>query len=267
MSNRTHSVIRKAFERLQRQNPKFSIRALATKLGVSHVFMLKLLKGTATLPDKKIPALIKVLSLDELAQAELREALVFDAIKDKLDAFPGLKTKRKLAAETFEEYPAKHFSVLDNWYDLALLDLLTCHQDSGSTLELARALGLTSLEVEASLEKSSRLGLAVFENGKWSKSSSKIRFPTTTPTETTRRYYEQVLERAKAELKKSTPQDFARRSITNLSIAVDPTKVSDAKQKLQQAVYEIAQELASGTPQEVYHLTLALVPLSNSNGN
>ncbi len=262
MSNRTHIVIKKAFERIQRQNPKFSIRALATKVGISHVFMMKLLKGTAAVPDKKIPTLIKVLALDELAQGELREALVFDTIQEKLDAFPGLKSKRKLAAESFEEYPTKHFSVLDHWYDLAILDLLTCQQTDKTPIGLARSLGLTSLEVEASLEKSSRLGLAKFSNGVWSKASNNIRFPTSTAGDITRRYYEQVLDRAKAELKHSGPEDFSRRSITNLSIAVDPSRVAEAKQRLQQAIYDIASDLSSGNPTEVYHLTTCLIPLS-----
>lgn len=264
MSNKTHLVLKSALDRLQRQNPKFSIRALAKRLNVSHVFMLKLLKGTAAVPDKKIASLIKALSLDELAQGELREAIVFDAIKEKLEAFPGIKAKRKLVSESFEEYPSKHFSMLDHWYDLALLDLLTCKTVDKTALGLAHALGITSQEVEASLEKSSRLGMANFSNGVWRKSTSKIRFPTSAPSEVTRNYYEQVLDRAKQELRKTKAEDFARRSITNLSIAVDPTRVAEAKQRLQQALYDIAEELATGDTSDVYHLTTCLIPLSRS---
>lgn len=261
MPNRSHKVLKAAMDRLQRQNPKFSIRALATKVGVSHVFMMKLLKGDAGVPEKKLPILIKSLSLDEMAQLELREAMVYDAISTTLGAFPVSK-KRKLTAEAFEEYPSKHFSVLDNWYDLALLDILTCEGAPESTEGLARILGLTSLEVQTSLEKSSKLGLAELKAEGWKKTKSKIRFPTVGANELTRRYYEQVLDRAKLELRKTSPQDFSRRSITNLSLAVDPDKIPEAKQKLQQAIYDIAQELSSGSPRDVYQLTLCLIPVT-----
>jgi uncharacterized protein (TIGR02147 family) len=264
MANRSHKILKSAYDRLKRQNPKFSIRAAATKVGVSHVFMLKLLKGTASVPEKKLPILIKVFTLDELAQAELREALVFDAISETLDAFPGLRNKKRLAAETFEEYPSKHFSVLDNWYDLAILDLLTCTNAPSTSLGMAKTLGLTSAEVEASLEKSAKLGLAQYEFGKWTKTTSKIRFPTVGANDITRRYYEQILERTKSELRKTDPEDFARRSVTNLSVAVDPDRVQEAKKHLQQAIYEIAQELATGTPREVYQFTVCLVPVTKT---
>ena len=264
MSNRSHLVIKKALERIQRQNPKFSMRALATQVGVSHVFMMKLLKGAATIPDKKIASIIKALKLDDLSQAELREAMVYDVIKDTLDAFPGLKTKkRKLVAESFEEYPLKHFSLLDKWYDIVLLDLLTCSREDTSVLAMARALGLTTAEVEASLEKSSQLGLAEYVDKKWTKVSSNMRLPMTAPSEVTRNYYEQVLDKVRDELRRNTPEHYARRSITNLSIAVDPQKVTEAKQRLQQSIYEIAQELATGNPSEVYHLTTCLIPVSD----
>jgi hypothetical protein len=152
--------------------------------------------------------------------------------------------------------------VLDNWYDLPLLDLLTCVDAPQTTEGLARALGLTSQEVQTSLEKSSKLGLAKLSEEGWRKTKSKIRFPTVGANEITRRYYEQVLERAARELRKKSPEDFARRSITNLSLAVDPEKVPEAKQKLQQAIYDIAQELSSGSPRDVYQLTLCLIPVT-----
>lgn len=265
VKQRSHIILKKALERIQRQNPKFSMRALATKVGVSHVFMGKLLKGSAAIPDKKIPALIKALNLDELSQGELREALVYDTIKEKLDAFPSLKSKKKLATEMFDEYPLKYFSVLDNWYDLVLLDLLTCASVDKSPLKLARALGLTTAEVEASLEKSSGLGLAKYANGEWSKISKKIRLPTSMPGAVTRQYYEQVLDKIRLELRRTSAENFARRSITNISIAVNPAKLPEAKKRLQQAIYDIASDLAEGDSQEVYHLTTALIPVSDSN--
>lgn len=263
MSNRTHLVLKSALERIQKQNPKFSIRALALKVGVSHVFMMKLLKGSTSVPDEKIPKLIRALDLDDVSQIELRDAVVYDAIRGKLDAFPGLKEKKKLVSETYEEYPRKYFTILDHWYDLVILDLLTCELADYSPRAIAKSLGLTSQEVESSLEKSSKLGLATFEDGYWKKTQNKIRFPTTGANDVTRSYYLQILQKIREELHRSSPEHFGRRSITNLTIAVNPERLPEAKKRLQQTMYDIAEELSQDGPREVFQLLTCLIPVSD----
>lgn len=261
-SNKTHVVLKSAFDRMQRSNPKFSIRALATKVGVSHVFMMKLLKGQVAIPDKKLPILIKVLALDDLALAELKDAIIMDAIDEKLRAFPSPGKRKKLASEQFDEFPAKHISVLMHWYDLPILDLLTCKDEVKTAEAMAKRLGIAAEEVERSLEKLKSLGLAQEDKNGWSKTSQKIRFPTSVPSEVTKNYYNQVLGRASIELNNSKPERFAQRSITNLCIAVDPSKVQEAKEKLQQFLYDLASDLADGECEEVYFLTTSLFPVT-----
>lgn len=223
--------------------------------------MMKLLKGQAPIPDKKISVLCKVLALDDLAKAELKDAIIMDTIDEKLKAFPGGKVREKPLATNYDEFPQKHFTVLEHWYELPILDYLTCDIEDRNPKGISKRLGLTEYEVERSLEKMKALGLADFQSGQWVKTHNKIRFPTSLPAEVTRNYYNQVLKKVSDELSNSKPERFSRRSITNISIAVNPSKVQAAKEKLQQCLYEITSDLSADSAEEVYFLTACLFPV------
>jgi len=261
-TSRTSQVIKKSFDRLKRSNPKFSIRALASKIGLSHVYVMKILKSEASIPPEKIAPLIKALSLDELALSELKEAILSDAVEERLSAFPKTGEKKKANIENFEEYPLKFAGILEEWYYLPILDLLTCNISSKSIPSIAKNLGLMEHEVLTALEKIQEFGLATSEKGQWKKTNNRIRFPTTIPSDITKKYYKKVLKKAYEELNNSSSERFSKRSITNLSIAVDPDKVKEAKEKLHKCIYEIANEMASGDCKEVYFLTTCLFPLT-----
>lgn len=261
-TNKSHLILKKAYARLKKTNSKFSIRALALKIGVSHVFMMKLLKGTASIPDKKISTLIKVLGLDDLSQGELKEAILYDAVKEKIKAFPNLSQNKKSPSENYEEFPLHHLSILTEWYYLPILDLLTCDFSPKSCENIAQILGIKEYEVLAALEKMKDLGLASLEDAEWKKTNLKMRFPANIPSEITKNYYKKILEKAIKEVSNSNSERYQKRSITNLSVAVNPENIQKAKEKLQACLYEIANDASEGECKEVYFLTTCFYPLS-----
>lgn len=264
--NKSHLILKNALSRIQKSNPKFSIRALALKVGISHVFMLKLLKGEAAIPDKKISAIIRALDLDEIAQMELKETIVYDTLKEKISYFPDIKNaeNKKFIAEKFAELPLKNLTLINHWYELPLLDLLTCEPSPQKIDEMAQSLGIKNYEVEHALERMLAIGLVEHQNGSWKKTNLNIRFPANTPSETLKSYYKEVLKKIDQTLGQQSKEQYNKRSITNLSFAVNPEKIQQAKEKLQKAMYEIAEEMAEGPCSEVYFLTTSLIPVSKS---
>ncbi len=263
MANKSHIVLKKAYERIKKNNPSFSYRSLALKLNVSHVFVMKILKGQANVPDEMIPKLIKFLSLDDFAISSLKDAIIEDTLKEKMKYFPkNKKIEKKDSSYEYEEFPLKDFSLLESWYDLAILDFLTCELSDKSAKTIAMRLNLKLVDVNKSLLKMKEIGLVVEENGQWAKLVKRIRFPATSQHDVLKKYYKNILDHAKNALEKTSDEDYKRRSITNLSIAVNPKKVQLAKEQLQKAIYEIAEELSDGECEEVYFLTTCLFPVS-----
>lgn len=265
--NSSHIILNKAFKRLQKSNPNFSLRALALKLEVSHVFMSKILKGEANIPDDKLARLIRFLKLDDLSKRELKDAIIKDAIEQKLAPFETkeITIDEDLITPNFEELPSGILGTLENWYELAICDLLTTvPKDSHSWVSenIASELELTHQEVESGLTKLSSLNLIEKKEHGWKKTNTKLRFPTTTPKDITRNYYQQILAKAADELEDQSQDRFEKRLITNLTIAVDESKIAYAKEEIQKFTYQLSSELSKGDCQSVYFLTTCFYPVT-----
>lgn len=259
--NRSHIVLQKSFDKLQKSNPRFSIRSLALKLGVSHVFVMKMLKGDSAVPDAKLPLLIKVLKLDDLSLVELKDAIVLDAIDEKLKCFDTkISSPEEMVTENYVEFPENFSYVLTDWYHLPILDLLTCEKIEPVVEDISEYFGLDILEVEESLLMMESLDLVSRDGELWSKTSTQIRFPTTGVSEITKNYYKTILTRAQKELDKRSSEDFNKRLITNICIAIDSSKIQLAKERIQKFTYSLTEELSSGDSDEVYFLSTNFFP-------
>ena len=151
-----------AFSRIKKQNSSISIRGLAIKLGISHVFLSKVLAGKSPVPESRLKSFIKIFQLDSLAEKELKDAMIADlSVSEKIDKILQFKknTKKKKTIEFFQE-------------------------------------------------------------------------------------------------------QHNRRLIINFSIATNTEKIQEAKQRLSQFLYNLSLEMSDTHSNEVYHLTLGLVPLT-----
>jgi uncharacterized protein (TIGR02147 family) len=258
-------LLKKSFVRLKKHNPGVSIRGLAGRLNLSHVFLSKVLSGKAALPPARIKQVAKVFQLDPFGEKELKDAVIadLDASRkiEKVTHTSG-RRKRKKAIDQYEERSIKHQTVLEHWYELPILDYLTCEKIPKDVNSIARHLGLKQTDVLRSLEKMAASHLIERdESGQWKKVTAFIRFPATVPSATLKNYYTQVLRRALQELNKTSQKDYDRRLLINFSIATSAAKIPEFKQRLSQLVYDLSIEMADGDADEVYHLTLGLIPL------
>jgi uncharacterized protein (TIGR02147 family) len=263
-TSQVHNILNKAFLRMKKQNGSVSIRSIALKMNVSHVFLGKLLKGEVNLPAKRLNDVVKAFQLDDLATAELKEALIEKKLGKTLSQGMGKAKSGKSVLEEYEEKPFKYFTAIEHWYELPLLELMTCEGPAKTPEYLSKRLGITIREVQSALDRLTKHELAVENQGSYKKAQRYIRFPTKTPLEITQKYYQQVLKKTSEEFKKRKQQDFENRSMTNLSLAINPSKLAIVKERLQKALYEISLELTDGEAEEVYFLSTYLFPVTKN---
>jgi transcriptional regulator of met regulon len=107
------------------------------------------------------------------------------------------------------------------------------------------------------------LGLLSETAGKLKKAEDKLRITSSKPNPLIRKFHEEMLLRSVDLLRHSTTEeDLRRRLISGITITADPTKVQEAKRKLNDFLYELANELLSEPGSEVYHLAAQLFPLT-----
>ena len=258
---KTHQILVKAFEIKQSKNSAYSRSALARDLGVSPVFVTKILTGKKDVPPSRFKKLFQVLEMDISLQARFIKATILSALpSDELKDFASSTFLAESKMENYKAEPSKKFSLLRKWYHVPILTYLTCDTLDSSPKAIADHFGISEKEVVDSLERMQELGLIEFKEGVWSKIVPHSYFPTTKSQEEIRDHHRQMIQKAFNELSKTEPEDFDRRLITGFSIAVNPKNIPKAKKMIFDFLSEVSHTLSEGDCKEVYQCNVQLFP-------
>ena len=246
----SNKLIRKHYLKLKKANSKLSIRALAPKLDVSHTFLNKILNGSAKVPINKISKLIEVFKIDQIDAENLKKLV----IKEKLNTEIKFSSEsNEKGTQDYENIPESHISLMFQWWNLAILDLITCDLNCNYNSEtISLLLPIGKQDIEASLEKLEKFGLIQKQKYTYIKTSTKLRFSTTGPTPATKEFYRQCLNLANKELNKTTQSSYENRLVLGFTCAANKKQIPIAKQQLAAALRNCAETLAQGECDDVF---------------
>lgn len=262
-----HKILMKAYGRLKKDNPSISIRAVASRMGISPNFLGAVFKGKKRLPGDRVNRLTELLKMDSIAKMKLEKALLFDTIKlsGQASLAPRIfeSTEKSASVESRDERPIREFSVYKNWYHVALLDLVTCSDFSADPVWIGNRLGISSFLAKRALEDLIENGLIEIKNEIYLKANMVIRYPTTRSMQTIRDYHKEMLSKAlQVMLLKTDDASFNLRLITAISFAANTAAIEKGKKRLMELIYEIADLMCDGDCTEVYQLNVQLFPVT-----
>ena len=232
-------TLQEEFLKRVRRNPRYSIRAFAKSLEMDHSTLAKLLRGERPLG------------------ARAREKL-----RDRLGLGPDETRETEYAQLSLDT-----FNLIADWHHYAILELMRIESFRPDPRWMARTLGITHAEVTAATERLVRCGLLEIKaNGTWKDLTGGT--STTTGSSFTaaafRKLQRQLLEKAIQCLEEIPMED---RDNSNMLIAIDTSRLPQAKQRIKKFRRELAQFLSRGKRRnQVYNLSVALFPLSRKNG-
>jgi uncharacterized protein (TIGR02147 family) len=256
------TLIKKAFSKRKKENPKFSIRMLARKVGVSNGFLSKVLSGKKTLSSDLATKLGHNLQMDELQKDQLKAALDLFRLPQKAIEISAL--------EEYELAPASTEWILSKWYITAVLDLVTCEDFKESADWIASRLEISSTQANDALIILEKVGLIIRDenSGSLRKKYAKIRFPTKISKTVVRDFHLAQMRRAAQLMNlRNSQDDFDGRLITGLTVASNPEKIQEAKAILHTALYEVANLLSNGRCSEIYQINLQFFPHTKKKKN
>jgi len=257
-----HQLLNKAFLLKKKRNPNYSQRAVARDLCVSPMFVTKLFTGKSAIPTRRLKQICSVLDMDTTAQTVFYRSLIVHSLPSPELRKIALSTSTADSKlENYEQMPQKKFSVLSQWYHLAILNLLTCEIDR-STSTLSRKLGITEAEAETSLQLLKHLELASCEDGAWRKTDLHMLSPTTRSQTEVRNFHRAMIKKAYEELSRIGQEAFNERLITGFTIAVNPENLEEAKRVIFDALSDLSHKLSHGSCTEVYQCNVQLFPLT-----
>lgn len=240
------TLLRAELLRRCEKNPKYSLRAFARSLGMSHSVLSLVLSGKRSLSRKATQEIAERLAWNPKVRAQIAKARAFDATFDRAARAAG----RQMTPEEFDP--------ISDWYYDAILCLLNTPAAKFESAWISARLGIPVEDARTAIARLKELGLVSYKDKRWRPVPIT---PTGTHTTTSiKKYHRQYLTRALESLEKLP---FDTRSFASIMIATNPDFFPYARRRIEKFCRELSEELESmGTPTEVYKLMIQFFPLT-----
>ncbi len=239
-------ILKRHLAKLKKQNRAFSLRSLAAKVDVSHTFLSRVLNGKAKLPRTLVEDLITTLKIDVIDATTLRS--LFEPQEQQAHRSLNFQD-----TSNYEVLPEGHLRIMRKWWNLAILDLLTCELPTTLTADnIHLFLPVSQSEIRKSIDELISLGLVKIENKRLQKGSTFVRIPARGPNEFTRSFYRQTLSLAAKELDRTSVEAYNSRSILGFTCAVNSRNIPVAKQRFAAGLRECVKILSEGDCDELF---------------
>lgn len=245
--------LRTHFLALQQKNPSFSLRAFAQKLHLSPSALSEILNGKRKVSRQLAEKILSQMGTDPKEQSKI------------LSLFQ--KTSRPDFQENedegrrYLELKSDQFQLISKWHHFAILSLVETKGFQANPLWIAKRLGIKVVEAEQALERLERLGFI-----QWSRSQKKIKL-LHAQLDTTNDVADPAIRQSHFEdLHLSTRAleqvDVKDRDFSSLTIAIDKSKLPEAKKMIREFQDRLSAFLETGTQTEVYKLNFHVLPLT-----
>lgn len=251
--------LRRIVERRRQLKSAYSLRAFARDLGMSHSHLSRILNGKKPVAYHQAIRLAKVL---EFAPEERQHFL--DSVNEQIARSPSKKRHRR--PPSVARLKTDQFRIISDWYHTAILELMLLPRFQPSFSWIARALGISAQEAEQAVERLVRLGLVVKSEHGWRRQTNHLIIPTAVSIDAIRKFHEQMIRKALRQLEPGAEGEFGQRDITGTTMALDPSKLAEAKRRLKRFRTRLMQFVGEDSPGAVYQLNIQFFPLVPQEG-
>jgi uncharacterized protein (TIGR02147 family) len=220
------------------QNPSFSMHAFAAKVGVAQGFLSEVMSGKKNLssetaakialrldlPPQDSDYFTLLVQLERAKDAEYREKIIaqIEAIKSNEKVF---------------DLTVDAFKTISEWYHFPIIDLTEMEEFEFTSKNVAKRLGISTVEVEAALERLLRLELLeLTSKGEYKKTKDHFLIESPAQNEAVVRFHRQILERLSQALPvQKKDQRLSRTEV----LLIDPKMQSKVEAIIDNAAKEV----------------------------
>ena len=245
------------YERRKVRNRRYSLRAFARLLEVSPGRLSEILARKRFLTPKLGQRISRKLALAPMLDREFLASIEREL--QTREAFRGDLRELAKAVSNYQELRDDTFSLIKDWQHFAILALMQTRGFTDDPGWIAKRIGVSSSVVEDSLRRLLRLGLIEFQGEQLTLSRKDLATNTDRASEALREHHRQVLTRTCSNFPKIA---LEKRDVTSSTLAVDPSRLPRAKEMIRNFRRRLCKYLEAGTPTEVYHLNVQLLPVA-----
>jgi DNA-binding Lrp family transcriptional regulator len=231
-------------DELQKKNPRFSMRALAQKAGISPGRLNEIFHERRPLSDHYSNRIAYGLSLSQEEQVAL-------------SGFVTVRAKRMNFQKVLEN---QELRLITSWEPYALLNLMKTDDFESSTEWIAKRLALPIEKIEECLKLLEAQGIIKMKHGRWLRIPEQMTTTADIPSSA-------IVEGHLANLKKATDALFKvsadKRNYATMTMPINVSKIEEAKQLMTQFRRKLCLLLEEGPKTEVYNISMQLYPLTD----
>jgi transcriptional regulator with XRE-family HTH domain len=251
MINEFQNLLNKELSKRTRKNPSYSLRAFAKHLEVSPSALSAMMSGKRPITKKSVQNL------------GLRMGLSIKKIEEII-----LGLNLKLSSTThklpdFHEIKMDQLSILSDWYNLTILELMKLKDFQPNENYIASKLGISIFDTRSAIDVLQRTGiLEITKKGQWIDKSAGFThsLPKEETTAIKKRLQQQFFEKA---LQAISDIEYSKRDHTGMTMAIAEEDLPLARTLITKFRRELSQLLESrGKPNQVYHLSIGLFPFT-----
>lgn len=229
-----------------KKNPRYSLRAFARSLGMDSSTLSAIMRGKRPLTAKTVKRIIENLEFKNEFEAE---RILLSSIGAPVSS----------DHQPYSEIELDKFEAIGSWEHFAILALCETSYFRATEKNIAKRLGLEPQQVSECMRRLERLNLVKIERDVWKLTKTNLATPSNIPNKTLRKNNRQYIEKALESLEVDSVDE---RDITGITMAIDSSKLEEAKTLIKEFRRKMASFLETGTTDEVYRLNIQLFPLT-----
>ena len=233
--------LKNEFAARAKKNPAYSMRAFAKSLEIDSSTLSSLLSGKRPLSYKTAKKLLDKLDVKSLEKKDL--------------LFKMNNNENQVAYKFIED---DELEIISDWEHYAILSLMETVSFQSSVKFISQKLHIPTAVVMAALSRLEKVGLIRKVQDQYKICQEATVTSQDVPSVALRKAHKQYLEKAIYSLENHSVID---RDISGITIAIQKSKLPQAKKIIQDFRKSLAELLESGKKDEVYRLNIQLYPL------
>lgn len=245
-------------------NPRFSLRALSSKLEIAPSYFSEILKGKKNLSPEKALLIANRLGLKASEKKYFCALVQIESTEDPELKESFVKQAHQLNPKgSVQDLSLDHFRIISDWHHFAMMAATELTQFKTTAEHFAKALGISPMEADLALGRLERLQM--IEKGKdnqYRKTKNNPRVVSHSPNLALRNFHKQTLTKAIESLEKQSPKE---KIVGSETLAFDSSQMDEIRE-LTEVFFNQVLKIAKKAKKKdsVYHLGVQFFNLTHA---
>lgn len=258
------TYLKSELERRVSSNSRYSLRAFARDLKMSPQMLSFVLNKKKSISPEAGVGIANQLNLDPEEASHFLDLvmLAHSRSSSQIKKLIEFRIEQRIASHNsgFKTLDIEVFKAIADWHHYAILELTLTDGFKSDPKWIAARLGMSPFEVTQAIERLERLELLEKDStGRIRKTDVNITASYNVPSAALRKLAKGMLERAIDSLE---TQSVDERDITNITMAIDPALLPEAKKMIAEFRRKLCAFLEQGDQTEVYTFSPALFKIT-----